>query len=49
MDSSAVSDCKVRAVIKFLNVEGVTESKIHRRLSNVHGTGNVMSLRHIYK
>ncbi len=36
-------------VINFLNAEGVTGSKIHRRLSNVHGAGNVLNLRHIYK
>ncbi len=49
MTSSVPSDCEARAVIKFLNVEGVTGSEIHRRLNNVYGTGNVMSLRHLYK
>ncbi len=44
-----MSDCEVRGVIKFLNEEGVTGSKIHQRLSNVYGTSNVISLRHIYK
>ncbi len=29
---------EVRPVITFLNVEGVTESEIHCRLSNVYGT-----------
>ncbi len=33
------SDCEVRAVIKFLNAEGVTGSEIHRRLSNIYGAG----------
>ncbi len=42
-------NCEVWAVIKFLNVEGVTGLEIHRRLSNVYGAGNVMSLCHIYK
>ncbi len=28
---------EVRAVIKFLNVEGVTGLEIHRRPSNVYG------------
>ncbi len=40
---------KVRAVIKFLNAEGVTGLEIHRRLSNVYAVGHVMSLHHIYK
>ncbi len=48
MESSAPSDCEVRAVIKFLNA-GVTGLKIHRRLSNIHGAGNVVSPGHIYK
>ncbi len=39
MGSSASSDCEVRAVIKFLNVEGVTGSEIHQKLSNVYGAG----------
>ncbi len=34
MESSAPSDCEA---IKFLNVEGITGSKIHRKLSNVYG------------
>ncbi len=49
MDSSVLSDCEVQAVIKFLNVEGVTELEIHRRLSKVYDAGIAMSLRHIYK
>ncbi len=49
MESSASFDCEVRAVINFLNAEGVTGSEIHRRLSNIYGAGNVISLRHIYK
>ncbi len=36
MESSVPSDCEVRAVIKFLNSEGVTMLEIHHRLSNVH-------------
>ncbi len=35
MESSVPSDCEVRAMIKFLNVESVTGSEIHRRLSMV--------------
>ncbi len=30
-------------------MEGVTGLEIHRRLSNIHGAGNVMSLLHVYK
>ncbi len=37
MESSVPSDCEVRAVIKLLNVEGVIELEIRRRLSNVYG------------
>ncbi len=37
MESSAPFDYEVRAVIKFLNVDGVTGSEIHRRLSNAYG------------
>ncbi len=37
MESSALCDCEVRAVIKFLNAEGVTRLEIHRRLNNVCG------------
>ncbi len=37
MKSSAVSNCVVRAVIKFLNAQGDSGSKIHHRLSNVYG------------
>ncbi len=48
MESSAPSDRKVQAVIKFLNTEGVTWLKIHRRLNDVYGAGNIMSLRRIY-
>ncbi len=36
MESSVLPDCKVWAVIKFLNAEGVTGLDIHRRLSNVY-------------
>ncbi len=36
MESSAPSDCEVQAVIKFLNVEGVSEVEIYRRLSNMY-------------
>ncbi len=32
-----------RAVIKFLNVEGVCSNKIYERLSNAYGEGAVMS------
>ncbi len=49
MESSAPSDSEVQAVIKFLNMEGVTRSEIHRRLSNGYVADNVMSLCHIYK
>ncbi len=49
MESSALFDCEVYAVIKSLNGEGVTGSEIHHRLSNLYGADNVMSLRHIYK
>ncbi len=49
MESSALFDCEVRAVIKFLKAEGVIGSEIQHRLSNVHGAGDVMSLHHIYK
>ncbi len=49
MESSAPFDCEVRAVIKFLNAYGVTGSENHRRLSNVRGAGNVVSLSHVYK
>ncbi len=49
MRSSALSDCEVRAMIKFLNLEGVTGLEIHHRLSNVYGAGTVMSLRYVYK
>ncbi len=34
MESSALSDCEVHAVIRFLNVEGIIGSEIRRRLSN---------------
>ncbi len=37
MESSALLDCEMRAVIKFLNVESVTGSENHRRLSAVCG------------
>ncbi len=37
MESSALSDCYVRAVIKFLNVECVIGLEIHRKLSNIYG------------
>ncbi len=40
------SDCEVQAVMKFLNA-GVTGLEIHRRLSNVYGAGNAMSLSHL--
>ncbi len=36
MESSAPSDSEVRGMIKFLNVEGVTGSEIHRRFSSVY-------------
>ncbi len=36
VESSAPSDCEMRAVIKFLNSKGVTGLEIYRRLSNVH-------------
>ncbi len=36
MESSALSDCEVWAVIKFLDVEGVTGLEIHLRLNNVY-------------
>ncbi len=49
MESSALSDCGVRAVIKFLNMEYITGLEIHHRLSNVYGADNVMSLRYICK
>ncbi len=39
----------MRAVLKFLNVEGITGLEMHRRLSNVYSAGNVMSLRYIQK
>ncbi len=35
MESSASSDCEVRAAVKFLNAEGVTGSEVHCGLSNV--------------
>ncbi len=47
MASSVLPNCKVQAVIKLLNEEGVTGLEIHRRLSNLYGAGNVMSLHHI--
>ncbi len=34
MESSAPSNCEVQAVIKFLNVEGVTRLQIHLILTN---------------
>ncbi len=37
MENLVSSDSEVRAVIKFLNAEGVTVSEIHHRLSNVYG------------
>ncbi len=37
MESSTLSDYEVRAVIMFLNAEGVTGSEIHRRLNNLYG------------
>ncbi len=37
MESSAPSDCEVRAVITFLNAESVTGSENHCRLTNVYG------------
>lgn len=43
------SDCEVRAVIKFLNAEKIAASEIHRRMSSVYGSENIMSLRHVYK
>ncbi len=49
MERSAPSDCEVRAMIKFLNVEGVPGSEICHRLSNVYDAGNVMTLCYIYK
>ncbi len=48
MESSAPSDCEMRAVIKFLNAEDVTGSEIYCRLSNVYGAGNVMFLHQVY-
>ncbi len=36
MESSALSNCEVQAVIKFLNAECVTGLEIHHRLSNIH-------------
>ncbi len=38
MESSAPSDCEVRAVIMFLNTEGVAGSEIYRKLSSIYGT-----------
>ncbi len=37
----------MQVVIKFFNAEGVTGLEIYRRLSNIYGVGNVMSLCHI--
>ncbi len=37
MESLDPSDIEMWAVIKFLNVEGVTGLEIHRRLSNEYG------------
>ncbi len=48
MESSTLSDCEVRVVIKFLNVEDVTGLEIHHRLSNVYDAGNAASLCHVY-
>jgi hypothetical protein len=31
------SKCEAEAVVKFLQVEGVSESEIHRRLLSVYG------------
>ncbi len=36
------SDCETRALMKFLNVKGVTGLEIHCILSNVYGASNVM-------
>ncbi len=49
MENSPQFDCEMQAVIKFLNAEGATKLEIHRRLSNVYGAGNEMSLHHVYK
>ncbi len=46
MESSVLSGCEVRAVIKFLNTKDAAGSEIHRRLSNVYNADNVMSLHH---
>ncbi len=49
MESSSPSDCEVRAVIKFLNAEGVAWLEIHRKLSDVYGSGNIISFHHVYE
>ncbi len=49
METSVTSNCEAWAVIKFLNVERITERETHHILNNVYGVGNVMSLHHIHK
>ncbi len=42
-------DCKVRAVIKFLNAKNVPAAEIYGRICAVYGKQNIMSLHHVYK
>ncbi len=41
------SDCKIRAVIKFLKVEKTSGVEIHRRLGTVYGVDEVMSKQYV--
>ncbi len=43
------SDCEVCSVIKFLSAEGINGHKIHQRLCEVFGKGNVILLRSFYQ
>ncbi len=36
MEIPAPTDCKVWAVIKFLNAEGITRSEIQSKLGNIY-------------
>ncbi len=41
--------CYVRAIIQFLNEEGIEPREIHRRLCTVYGQGNVTAERNVHQ
>ncbi len=44
-----MSKCEHRAIIRFLNAEGISGNEIHKRLCDVYGEENTMNRPNVYK